>query len=417
LKRYHHMLKPIILKNGLTILKLPKNNCNLFTVGFVATTGSSIEAENFPQGISYLTERLFWCGTDKHPSKKALNMTLESMGGTYYSVTGHELTQYYISVPSYHQHKAVSMMSEIIQRSYFEPRDMEREKHGIIDELKSKEDFEYEASDLALSNIYQNTGLGAPMSGNIESVMSIKSTDVAEYLARQYQPGRSYLILAGNFDNKSITELVEQEWLYWNPKLRPYLAPLEIKKDDLPELPSIVYKQRGLPQTRLVVGFLLDGGMSPELPAESNESEEQTEEAQLDAKEVLDDMLTRWSYLLVLNTILGQGMSSRLWSKCVEEEEFFNVIRSDLIRFTSTSYLQIAGQTFNSQFTFALESIFTCLESLRKTTVSINELAKAKEYLKGRLVFDHEDLLSSTVWQVTNLIGSGLTFELTDLLE
>lgn len=130
------MLKPVTLKNGLTILRLPQNNTKLFTVGFVANTGTAIEKDNYPLGISHLVERMFWCGTDKHPSKRSLNSALEAIGGNYISITGHELTEYYITVPEQHQFKAVSMLAEIIQHSYFDSNDLEREKRVILEKSK-----------------------------------------------------------------------------------------------------------------------------------------------------------------------------------------------------------------------------------------------------------------------------------------
>ena len=141
------------------------------------------------------------------------------------------------------------------------------------------------------------------------------------------------------------------------------------------------------------------------------------EEVDIDTKLVLDKMLTGWSELLVLNTILGQGLSSRLWSKSVEEEILFSSIHSEVVRFKGTGFLQIAGTIDNSQFSFGFESVLSALEALKKTTVSINELSKAKELLKGRMILDQEDLIVSTSWQIENLIGSNLTFELSDLLE
>jgi predicted Zn-dependent peptidase len=407
------MLKPLTLKNGLTVLRLPKPGSNVFLTSFVATTGSVVEEGYFPLGISYLIERLFWCGTDKHTSTRSLNLTLEGMGGSFSSQTTQELTQLYITVPSYHQFKSISMMAEIVQRSYFDSRDIDREKRAIVEELKKFEDIlDADHTRLALSNMYSKYNLGLSVEGTIDSIMSITQDDVMEYLAHQYRPDKSFLVMAGNFDNKAVMELVEQEWNFWSPRLKKHIEPFEFHKEDVDELPRVVYRQRGLAQTQIAFAFLLDEGMQPPL-ADTNADPEIV----VDTKAVLEKMLTSWAELLVLNAVLGQGLSSRLWSKSVEEEMLFSNIRSDVVRFKATGFLQISGTIDNSQFSFGLESVLSALEALKKTTVSINELSKAKEYLKGKLITDHEDLLTATSWQVENLVGSNLTFELQDLLE
>lgn len=410
------MLKPINLKNGLTVLRLPKTGANTFLVGFVAATGSAVEEGYFPQGISHLVERLFWAGTDKHPSTRSLNLTLESIGGSFNSLVTQELTQYYLTVPSYHQFRAISMLAEIIQRSYFDSRDIEREKRAIVEEIKGfEETFESDSYQLALSNLYSGHSLGLPVKGSIDTVMSISQEDVIEYLAHQYRPDKNFLILAGNFDNKASMELVEQEWTFWNPKTKKFIEPMEFHSEDVGELPKIVYRQRGFAKTQLVLGFLMKEGMQLNFQ-KVQKNEVETDNTEPDTKKILDETLTKWSEALILNIILGQGLSSRLWNKAVEEEMLFDTIKSELVRFRATSYLQISGVTDNTQFSFGLESILSTLEALKKTTVSINELAKAKEYLKGKLIVDHEDLLIATGWQVENLIGTDLTFELQDLL-
>jgi predicted Zn-dependent peptidase len=411
------MLKPLVLKNGLTIIRIPKTGTSTFLTGFITMSGSSHEAGEFPQGISHLVERLFQYGTDKHPSSKSLNVALESIGASFYSHTGQEMTEYYLTVPTAHQYKAVSVLSEIMQHSYFELKDIEQEKQNIVEQLKNYDNPNQEtASPLALSNLYLNHSLGLPVIGAIETVMNIKKADIDNYLFHQYHTNRSYLILAGNFDNKSIMELVDQEWSYWNPKNRKFVEQMPVTEEVLGQLPSVQYRQRGLGYTEIAVAFLLPEGMKPVGQMEPDENGVQPEYTDEDIEKIKDRKLTDLAELMVLNTVLGQGYSSRLWSKGVEDELFFSRIQSDLIQFTNTGYLQINGITENSQFTFALECVLSSVDALKKTTVSINELAKSKEYLKGRLIMENESLLGSTMWQCHNLLGSSLIYELEDLI-
>ncbi len=405
------MLKPIILKNGITVLRLPRPSSSAFLVGFVALTGSLSEFNHFPQGTSLIVEKMFWSGTDKHPSTKSLNLALEGMGGQFQSLTSFELTQFYLTVPSYHQHKAISMLAEVMQNSYFDTYDLENYKRKQVDTVKNlEENSQPDPERLSLGSLYNNTGLGEAIEGTVDTVLSISQETIQNYLAHQYSPNKCFLVLAGNFDSKTSLELTEQEWNFWNPKTRKYIETEDLSQVDTSTFPRITYRQRGIGHTEVSLAFILEGGLQPEALRNS------TDDDNIDPKQMQEEVLTDWSKLLVLSAILGQGQSSRLWTKTVEEEFFFQTIESSVKLFRTTGFLQIAGLCENNQFTFALESVFSALEALKKTTVSINELSKAKEYLKGRLILEQEDLLASTIWQINYLVGSGLTFELQDLL-
>jgi predicted Zn-dependent peptidase len=406
------MLKPIILKNGITVLRLPRPTSNVFLVGFVAITGSLSEYRQFPQGTSLIVEKMFWSGTDKHPSAKSLNLALESIGGQFQSLTSFELTQYYLTVPSYHQHKAISMLAEVMQNSYFDSYELENYKRKQVEIIKNiEEGWQPDPERLSLSNLYSNTGLGEQMEGTVDTVLSINQETIQNYLAHQYRPDKCFLVMAGNFDSKTGLELVEQEWNFWNPKAKKFLETEDLSEVQTSTFPRITYRQRGIGHTEVSLAFILEGGLQPEVLRNATE-----DSGNFDAKQMQEDILTDWSKLLVLSAVLGQGLSSRLWMKGVEEEFFFQNIESSIKLFRTTGFMQIAGVCENSQFTFALESVFSSLEALKKTTVSINELSKAKEYLKGKLILEQEDLLASTIWQINYLVGSGLTFELQDLL-
>jgi predicted Zn-dependent peptidase len=412
------MLKPVNLKNGMSVLRFPKT-CNTFIIGFVAKTGSTVEDGNFPQGISNLIEKLFWRGTYKHPSAKHLNNTLESLGGQYTSFTTQENTHFYIEVPTINQYKVISFLSEIIQRSYFDPRDIETEKKVIIEQLKSyNQSMEYEINQSSMSNLYSDIPLGLPVEGYIDTINTITQTEVLEYLAHQYCPELCSVIMAGNFETKKTLDLLEQEWSVWNPKSRKPIVPIQSNISDIGEFPRINYRQRGIAQTFVSIDFLLDEGYCPNVKLDHTESENQivsTDEK--DQKKEIDERVQSLANLMVLNAILGQGYSSRLYLKGIEEEMLFNSIESRLNYFTNTSYFQIVGYTDNLQFSFGLECILSSLDSLRKTTVSINELAKAKNFLKGKLIRDHENLLLNTIWCVDNYLGSGFIYDVEKIVE
>jgi len=409
------MLKPVLLKNGLTVLRFPKIPSNIFLCGFVVKTGSLVEAGNFPQGISNLLRTMFWCGTDRYPSKRALNTLIESIGSTFFSEVDFHSTSFYLVSPYYHQKQAVSILAEIIQHSYFDTKDLEVQKRRILDLIKKSEDsFTEECAQLSLNNLYGDTGLGLPILGTIESLLAITQEHIYEYLARQYQPSKAYLILGGNFDNKTILPTIDQYWSIWQPKSQPTIDLFEPKIEDLGNFPRVLYKQRGIPTTHLMVNFVLPQGLA--IKNSLSESGLEKKPDSEESEQLLEEKLFWLAKLYLLNTVLGTGFSSRLWVKGVEEEMFFEDVQSELVLFKHTGFLKIYGATENSQFTFALESILSVLEGLKKTTMSITELNKAKEQLKGNLLIDNESLVNYTKLQVKNLIFSDYIWDLEKLL-
>jgi predicted Zn-dependent peptidase len=406
------MIKPIQLKNGLTVLEIPKAEAKMFIIGFVAQTGASIE-NKFHLGVSYMVERMLRYGTDKHPSPRHLNTVLESMGAKLYSETTHELTHIYLSVPSVHQYKAISVLSEIIQHSYIDPQDVQKEKRNqmdVVSYLGQETVYKNGVSQLVLDNLYYNTPLSFPLKGAIDSLVSITRDDLVDYINHQFRPEHSFLVIGGEFDTKSVLDLITQEWGYWNPRSKPYQTNEEDAFRIHGPLPRIMYKQKGQSYTDVTFGFLLDHGYKPKIAQD-------TDLEDIELEQLKNSQLESTAQLMVLNSVLGSGFTSRLWTKTVEDEMFFNQIASSLVYFKHTGFLQISGSTSNSQFTFALESILSVLDALKKTTVSINELAKAKEQLKGILINDHEDLFYATYWQICNFIGSELEYDLHELLE
>ena len=498
----------MFLKNGLKVIKVPKEGSQTFLIGFVVSTGLLVEIGYFPKGISELVRLLFWQGTDKYNSAKQLNLILESLGGSFKSFVEAESTHFYLTVPSYNQYKAISFLADIIQHSHFDVQDLVEQKQQLYNN-QQVENGETEIINTFAKNLFlQDFGTAF-----IENILQINQDDVIEYLAHQYQTHSSTLVLAGNFEDRQINELVSQEWEFWNPKSQKFVESSTVFNPILPELPQFLYRQKGTSFTQVSFAFVLDNPhlfpkkqdnsvdnsdfsslsdseqnnqqniqqkqqfsqnfanqkqnyFEPKFqsqiqlqtqsqisqiqgfnkfPNQINNREEeypneheQTKNNQnlqnhqkkpnLQIKvnqvnlnnqvnsDIYDNFLFEWAKLYLLNTILGRGLSSRLWTKCVEEEMLMEVAQSSLVNFSTCGYFGINTISENTQFSFGLESVLQILETLKKTTVSINELSKAKEFLKGSLILEHEDLLTATVWHVEQNLFSGLPVLLEDLL-
>jgi predicted Zn-dependent peptidase len=395
------MLKPIVLKNNLTILRLPKSSSRTCVVGFVVATGSSHEYGFFPQGISFVIERMMFRGSNKYPNQRALSLAIESIGGEFESITTEEHIHFYIHAPNQHQNRALSILTEMIQNSIFDPLTLEREKKKIIEEIKfGEEKIQENLTNTVMSDAFPETGLGQPLKGTIDTILSIKVEDIQEYLAHQFTNEKSYLVLGGNFDNKALLEKAEQEWLHYNPRNKRFLDTPEITSIETTErdFPVINYRQRGLSQTFVVLSFL-------------DQKTDQDTKKPLNPKERVTQMV----YESFLSCLLGEGIASKLWLKVVEDEVLAHYVTSRADQFSVASLFQIQAVVDNSQFTFALESILSVLESMKKTTVSINEIAKTKEIMKGKWIMEQESTIAEIIWQMDNLISLGDAVTLEDI--
>ena len=408
------MLKPLALKNGLTVIRLPKAS-NLFVIGFVVPTGYSLERFYYKPGVASLIERLFKTGTDKHISKRILNRALESIGARYYTQTSAEFTGFYITVPSDNQFKAVSMLSEIIQHSSFDPKDIEQEKKNLIEDIRNQEmSSVIDSTKLSEENIYADYAYSEPQLGTVDTINAINEEDILDFLQRQYAPSNSYLVISGNFASKEIADQISNEWGFWTPKTKPAYKLKHFNLEELTDsLPRALFKQRGGVETVINTGFLLSEGIELRILRETSEEAKQL----LDISGLQGRLFATWAELNVLNSILGLGISSRLWLKGVEEEAIFDSIHSEVILYSRSGFFHVSAVANNNQFGSALETILSSLDVIRKVNVSPNELEKAKEMSKAKLIIEHEDILFDTIWLTENMITSGFTFTLEDVLK
>lgn len=408
------MLKPLTLKNGLTVLRLPRTS-NLFVIGFVVPTGYAIEKFYYKPGIACLVEHLFQTGTDKHITKRALSRALEGVGGKFITQTSAEFTGYYIVVPSDNQFKAVTLLSEIIQHSIFDPKDIESEKKKIIEDIRNKEmGTLLDPVELSQENIYSDYAYSGIKEGTPDSISLISEEDILDFLQRQYSPSSTYLVISGNFASKEIADQISTEWGYWTPKSKPVYKLRHFNVEELQDsLPRVLFKQRGGVETVVNCGFLLEEGVEPRILRETSEEAKQL----IDVQTLQEKMFQDWAEVAVINSLVGQGISSRLWLKGVEEEAIFDTIQSEVVRYSRSGFFHISAVTDSANFGTAVETIVSTLDNLCKVNVNQNELDRAKEMAKGKIVLEHEDLLFDTQWMAETMVMSGLTFTIEDMLK
>jgi predicted Zn-dependent peptidase len=402
-------MKIYTLKNGIKSLYLNKNNSELALIGFTCKTGFVDEYKNFPSGISILIERLFLRGTHKNPSKKKIWHAIESIGGRWYSETTAEITSFYILLPQENQYKGISLMSEMIQKSYFDEKDIEDCKLELIEEIKSirkgtNVNFGFE-------NLYTCFAYSQKRIGTIDQIMAISQSTILDYLSKQFRPANCYITLSGNFQLKACQELIEQEWGYWLPTIKKseeIYFDLQVCKNDLPKIPFL---QAAKLDTDLNMNFILPEGL---VPLELKEVTDEIDKNWL--IQVWDNYIERVAIYNIINELLIGGNSGKLYVKTLVDDKLLNHIQSEIVYFSQTAafsiYANIDNQFFNQAITVILQSI----EEVKKNILNSVELNRVKEMTKLNFLVLKQDLLESTMFYVKNFVLTGHMFEIQDLI-
>lgn len=411
------MQKADKFKNGLGLLHYPAIDTQVFIVGLIAKTGLIYENSLVKPGILYLIERLLYSGTDKYSSNRQISLMLESLGGRLHTVTGQETFQIYLEVPYYNQFKAISFLANLIQYSNFDNSDIESQKQYLKNWLVSKQNsnnLETEGSEIQLRSFYLGNRYNEINSTiTLDSLLNITRAEITDYYSRQFSPENCHLVLSGKYDDTELDRIVEQEWGFWNPKTR-YTLDIRNEREDIAiALPNVDFRQRGQMHTEINFGFLIDNNpqdrfLNPETREQLNGNE-----LELAVQEYIIDV----ARLMILNNVLGQGISSKLWTKGVDETMYFYQISSDVSVLKNCNYLEISGILEHNMFTFGLECVLMTLKDLTRDTIAINEILKAKEVIKSKFILSHENLLNKTLWQVDNYLLTGMNLELDELIK
>jgi predicted Zn-dependent peptidase len=409
------MLQTSALKNGLKILELPKADSKTFVVGFVAQTGYLVEEGFFIPGISLLLERMILNGSSKFPSSRHVSIFLESIGASFKTKVEEENTYYILETPEHNQQKALNFITDLIQKPKFEILDLEKEKKELTESLFTSIDPFHSSSkgDYMLKYFYLNSSWESQNSYSLDAFMNIRKDQLYSYMSHQFRPDKSILLLGGKYEKASLIDQIELDWKNWNVNPKPFIEPIELKSNEDLHLPNVTYRHLGSYCTELKLGFLIhpnpweifSGSENGELGLNS------------DISKLLPQYLLAYSRMLVLNSLLGAGVASKLWSKGIEEEMAFSEIGSNFRAFKHSQFLEIVGLTENTQFSLGLEIVLQVLDNLKKTTVSLQEISRAKEMVKGSLIFSQEKLMDRLLWEVNSYLCTGLIFDLDELLE
>jgi predicted Zn-dependent peptidase len=353
------------LPNGLTIIQVPASDAESVVVDIFVKTGS--RSETFQEsGISHFLEHFLFKGTKKFPSTMAITELVDGIGGEMNANTGKEHTQYYIKAHSDHFPLILEILTDMIQQPLLDSGELEKEKGVIVEELNMYKDMPMaEIDNILEAAMWPGTSLGRNIIGTKQTVTKFTQAMFLDYLKRHYQPQNMILGVSGKYEPKQVNQLIKKRWLA--VKKQPFHG--WDKARDGQKRPRFVLEYKDTEQAHLSFGF-----------------------KGIDFKDKNNPAAT------ILGTVLGGGMSSRLFYEIRERRGLAYYVRSSSSNYQDTGGFHIGAGVQVDKTQEAISVILEEIEKIKSMPVGDKELAKAKAYIKGRTTLALEDNQARLDW-------------------
>jgi predicted Zn-dependent peptidase len=355
------MYRKTTLENGVRIITETMPHVRSAAIGIWADVGSAAERAE-ERGISHLVEHMLFKGTQRR-SAQAIAEEMDGVGGNLNAFTDKETTCYYAKVIDHHVPLAVDVLSDMFLHSTFEPGELEKEQRVILEEIKMYDDSPDELiHDLFIQTMWSDSSLGAPTIGFADTVTSLTRDKLREHMRRRYAPNSVVVAAAGHVKHAQIVEL-------FGSAFAEFKGNCELPVPEDPRTtPSTLFRSKDSEQAYLVLGTR---GLS-----------------------VRDE---RRYALSVLDTILGGGMSSRLFQEIREKRGLVYTVYSFQAAYRGAGLFAVYAGTSPGNVRQCVSVMRDQFAKLRDTRVSDDELRLAKEHIKGNLTLSLESTSSRMI--------------------
>ena len=348
------------LKNGLKVVLEDVKAFRSVSIGLGILGGSSSDPKGL-EGMAHLIEHMVFKGSKKRSSYQ-IKEPIEKSGGTLNGFTSREITFYYTKVPDFKALEAIDILFDMVLDPLFDGEDLKREKGVIIEEIKELNDDPYgKVHDIFLKEAFNNSTYGSAIFGSESSVLRISKPDIMCYHEKFYNTSNMILSVCGKLSEKLIEKIYELENKYHSTD---FLFEINSPRFS-PRKKEIIEFKSDINQVHLLLGTLAPGRKEDDFFAFS-----------------------------VLNTLLGDGMSSRLFNKIREEAGLAYNIHTEYITFGSSGLFLIYSSTSPDKCEALLDKIQKEIEAIGKGLISHKESEYGKERIKGELLLANESTFS-----------------------
>ncbi len=350
--------KKYTLKNGLRVVLIPMKDMTTATTFTIVGTGSRYENEK-ENGLAHFLEHMFFKGTKKRLDAMKIARELDTLGAKYNAYTGQTQTAYFAKVSSEKILDAMDVMHDLYLNATLEAEEIKKESGTIVQEINMYED-------MPSSNVHnefekllygEKHPLGRPILGSKKNVLNFKRKDFVEYLERCYSAKNTVVVVAGNFPQSKVIAKIEEDFGSMESGEKPICKLFKKTQNK----PNLLIKQKKTDQTHLLLGVHTPGYLDKNKYAIS-----------------------------ILTSILGGGMSSRLFSEVREKRGLAYNIRamSDFHKDTGSFIVQAGVEHENLEK--VIKIVLKEMKDIVKNGVTEEEFKRVKSGFAGRISFGYE---------------------------
>ncbi len=360
------------LPNGLTVITEQMSHIRSVSIGIWLKTGSRDEDSEW-NGISHFIEHMVFKGTETR-SAEAIARQVDSIGGNMDAFTAKECICFNIKVLDEHLPIAMDVLSDLVLHPIFDTGDIARERGVILEEIKMDQDNpDYLVHEIFTQSFWKDHSLGLPILGTRETVKKFDRDVVARFYDHHFAPGNLVVSAAGNLNHESFVQLVAQHFERMKPRKNGLYSP--------PPKTSFrinLRNKKSLEQVQICIGV-------PSHPVAHE----------------------RRYASYILNTLLGGGMSSRLFQNIRERQGLAYSIYSDLNPYRDTGSMCIYAGTSRESSVKVVEAVIAEFVNLKSTPVPEEEMRRSKDQLKGNLMLS----LESSMARMSNLARQEMYYD------
>ncbi len=359
------------LPNGIRVITEAMPHVRSVSVGIWVGSGSRSETPE-QNGISHFIEHMLFKGTTRR-SAEDIARSVDSIGGNLDAFTAKELVCFNTKVLDQHLSLAFDVLTDLVLHPLFHEEDIDKEKGVILEEIKMEADSpDYLVHEIFSSNFWKDHPLGKPILGTPQTVKRFGHEMVRDFYSSVYTPANLIVTAAGNLTHEGLVALAQEHLAS--------LPPADSAPSDQPPITHAriaLRNKKSLEQVHLCLGV-------PSYPLPHQE---------------------RFA-CYVLNTLLGGGMSSRLFQNIRERQGLAYAVFSELNPYRDTGCLSIYAGTSVESARKVVQSIIKEFRELKEEPVGEEELRRAKDHLKGSLMLS----LESTASRMSNLARQEMYF-------
>jgi predicted Zn-dependent peptidase len=345
-----------MLGNGLRVLTAPMPEAQSVSCFVMLAAGSRYETRE-TSGVAHFAEHMFFKGTERRPTARQLAGEVDAIGGEFNAFTSKEYTGYYVKAAAEHRDVALDVLVDMLRHSKFDGSEIEREKGVIIEEMNMYFDTPRDFIDGVYEKlVYGDHPLGWDIIGRKETVQAATRETFVDYLGHWYKPSRMVVGVGGR-TGEALLDRIEE--LLGGLEDGPTGTPTPAFP--LPDGPRVRVHTKPSDQAHICLGVRSRPIADPDRYV-----------------------------LMVLSTVLGGGMSSRLFTEVRERRGLAYYVFATNHSYTDTGSLYAQAGVDIERIEEAISTVYAELKKIAAEAVPADELRKAKNFAKGRLVLQIE---------------------------